>query len=58
MLKFAAGIAKLGAAEPWHCAQLELVLGALAWMLASVGNTEKSALVWQAEHCAVADVGM
>ena len=28
--KFAAGIAKLGAAEPWHCAQLPVVLGALA----------------------------
>jgi len=35
--KLAAGIAKLAAAVPWHCAQLPLVLGALAWMLASVG---------------------
>jgi hypothetical protein len=26
--KFAAGIAKVGAALPWHCAQLLLVLGA------------------------------
>jgi hypothetical protein len=40
MLKFAAGIAKLAAALPWHCAQLFVVLGALAWMLASVGITE------------------
>jgi len=35
--KLAAGIAKLGAAAPWHWAQLLVVLGALAWMLASVG---------------------
>ena len=40
MLKLAVGIAKLAAALPWHCAQLALVLGALAWMLASVGITE------------------
>jgi hypothetical protein len=39
-LKLAAGIAKLAAALPWHCAQLPVVLGALAWMLASVGITE------------------
>ena len=39
MLKLAAGIAKLAAALPWHCAQLAVVLGALAWMLASVGIT-------------------
>ena len=38
--KFAAGIAKPGAAEPWHCAQFVVVLGALAWMLATVGMTE------------------
>ena len=37
MLKFAAGIAKLAAALPWHCAQLLVVLGALAWIFASVG---------------------
>jgi len=54
----AAGIAKLAAAAPWHCAQLLVVLGALAWMLASVGITEKSLDVWHAVHCAVADVGM
>jgi len=56
--KFAAGIAKLAAAVPWHCAQLPLVLGALAWILANVGITEKSVDVWQLLHCAVADVGM
>jgi hypothetical protein len=38
MLKLAEAIAKLGAAAPWHCAQFALVLGALAWMLASVGS--------------------
>ena len=54
MLKLAAGIAKLGAAAPWHCAQFVLVLAALAWMLASVGMTEKSVEVWQAVHCALA----
>ena len=39
MLKLAAGIAKLGAAAPWHCAQFVVVLGAFAWMLVSVGIT-------------------
>ena len=39
MLKLAAGIAKLGAAAPWHCAQFVVVLGALAWMLVIVGIT-------------------
>ena len=58
MLKLAAGIAKLGAAAPWHCAQLLVVLGAFAWMLASVGITEKSLDVWHAVHCALAAVGM
>ena len=58
MVKFAAGIAKLAAAAPWHCEQLVLVLWALAWMLASVGSTEKSVDVWQAWQVAVADVGM
>ena len=57
-LKFAAGIAKLAAAVPWHCAQLPVVLGALAWILASVGITEKSLVVWHALHCALVDVGM
>src|SRR5213079_1536775 len=45
-LKPAEGIAKLGAAAPWHCAQFEVVLGAFAWMFASVGSTAKSLLVW------------
>jgi hypothetical protein len=58
MLKFAAGIAKLGAALPWHCAQFVVVLGALAWMLASVGITEKSLVVWQAVHWALTAYGM
>jgi hypothetical protein len=40
MLKFDAGIAKLGAAAPWHCAQLVVVLGALAWIAVSVGLIE------------------
>jgi len=35
--KLAPGIAKLAAAGPWHCAQLPVVLCALAWMLVSVG---------------------
>jgi hypothetical protein len=39
MAKLAAGIAKLAAAAPWHWAQLLLVLGALAWMLATLGIT-------------------
>jgi hypothetical protein len=39
MLKFDAGIAKVDAAAPWHCAQLPLVLGAQAWMLVSVGGS-------------------
>ena len=56
--KLAAGIANDAAAAPWHCAQLPAVLGALAWMLASVGITAKSPVVWQAEHCAAAEVGM
>ncbi len=37
MLKPAAGMAKLAAAAPWHCAQLPFVLCALAWMLATDG---------------------
>ncbi len=50
-VKPAEGIAKLAAAAPWHCAQLPVVLGALAWMLASVGMVAKSpCVVWQAVH--------
>ena len=59
MLKLVAGIAKLAAAAPWHCAQLLLVLCALAWMLASVGMVAKSpGVVWQALHCAAAAYGI
>ena len=42
----------------WHWAQLPVVLGAFAWIAVTVGMTEKSVLVWQAEHCAVAAYGM
>jgi hypothetical protein len=31
----------------WHCTQLVLLEGALAWISAMVGITEKSAFVWQ-----------
>jgi hypothetical protein len=58
MEKLAAGIAKLAAAAPWHCAQLVVVLGAFAWMLASVGMTEKSLDVWHDEQVAAGAVGM
>ena len=38
--KLAAGMAKPATTlAPWHCAQLPVVLGALAWILASVGMT-------------------
>jgi hypothetical protein len=40
MAKLAEGIAKLAAALPWHWTQLPVVLGALAWMAASVGISE------------------
>ena len=40
MLKPAAGMANDAAALPWHWAQLLLVLGALAWIAATVGWTE------------------
>ena len=40
----------------WHCAQLALLLGALAWILVIVGKAEKSP--WQDEHCALAANGM
>jgi hypothetical protein len=35
--KLFAGLAKLAAAAPWHCAQFDVVLGAFTWILASVG---------------------
>ena len=38
IVKLAAGMAMLAAAlAEWHCAQLLVVLGALAWMFANVG---------------------
>jgi hypothetical protein len=59
IVKFAAGIANPATTPaPWHCTQLPVVLGALAWMLASVGITEKSLEVWHALHCAPGAVGM
>jgi hypothetical protein len=40
IVKLAAGIAKPATTEAaWHCAQLAVVLGALAWILATVGIT-------------------
>ena len=42
----------------WHCAQLELVEGALAWIAVTDGITLKSGLVWHAVHVALAEVGM
>jgi hypothetical protein len=56
--KLAAGIAKLAAALPWHCAQLLLVLGAYRWMFVSVGMVAKLLVVWQFAQVAVASVGM
>src|SRR5882724_680062 len=56
--KLAAGMANDAAALPWHCAQLPVVLCALAWMAVSVGMTEKSLLVWQALHAAAVAYGM
>jgi hypothetical protein len=53
MLKPLPGKANEAAAAPWHCAQLLPVLGAQAWMLASVGITAKSPAVWQLLHWAV-----
>ena len=53
------GIANAAAfAMLWHCAQLPLVEGALAWIAAIDGMTDKSGLVWQAEHAALAAVGI
>ena len=37
--KLADGMANEAAALPWHRAQLPVVLGAFAWMAASVGIT-------------------
>jgi len=54
MEKLAAGLANDEAALPWHCAQLLVVLCALAWIADNVGMTEKSLLTWHALHCALA----
>jgi hypothetical protein len=56
--KLIAGIAKVGAALPWHSAQLLVVLGAYRWMLASVGIVAKLLVVWQFAQFEVADTGM
>ena len=54
-----AGIEKFAAAPAlWHCAQLVLVEGALAWIAASSGTTEKSLLTWHELHCAAAAIGI
>ena len=45
-MKPLAGIANEAAAAPWHCAQLFVVLGALAWIALSVGLTVKPP-TWQ-----------
>jgi hypothetical protein len=59
IVKLAAGMAKLAAAEPWHCAQLVLVEGALAWISARVGIAEKSVvLVWHDTQVDAAAVGI
>jgi hypothetical protein len=59
IVKPADGIANPATTDaPWHCTQLPVVLGALAWMLAIVGSTEKSVDVWHAVHTAAAAVGM
>jgi hypothetical protein len=51
-------MAKLAAAEPWHCAQLLLVEGVLAWIRPIDGITEKSGFVWQDVQLALVDVGI
>ena len=56
--KLFVGLGKLAALEPWHTAQLVVLLGALAWIAAIVGTIEKSALVWQDEHFAELENGM
>jgi hypothetical protein len=56
--KFAAGIAKVGAALPWHWSQPLLVLGAYAWMFVSVGSVAKLLVVWQFVHTEDVATGM
>jgi hypothetical protein len=57
-VKLAAGRANVGAALPWHWAQLLLVLGAYAWMFVSVGIVAKLLVVWQLAHVDVVATGM
>ena len=42
----------------WHCAQLAVVDGALAWMSTIAGMTEKSELLWHEVQVAAPEVGM
>jgi hypothetical protein len=42
----------------WHCAQLVLLDGALAWIAAIAGITAKLVLVWHAVQVADAEVGI
>jgi hypothetical protein len=42
----------------WHWAQLVVLDGALAWMSATVGITEKSGFVWQVVQAAPVLIGM
>jgi hypothetical protein len=57
-VNLADGIAKVGAALPWHWAQLLLVLGAYAWMFVSVGSVAKLLVVWQLAQVEDADTGI
>ena len=57
-MKLAAGRANVGAALPWHWAQLLLVLGAYAWMFVSVGRVAMLLVVWQLAQVEVANTGM
>ena len=52
------GMANEAAAAPWHCAQAERVLGALACTRASEGRTVKSGLWWQSLQAVPTAVGM
>jgi hypothetical protein len=56
--KLAAGMAKVAAAAPWHCAQLLVCDGAFAWMAVMEGIVAKFEVVWHAGHPAAAEVGI
>ena len=57
--KFAAGIANPATTlAAWHCAQFVVVLGALAWISARLGITEKSFDLWHEVQSEVTAVGM